>query len=328
MRYVFLPDDLTGLKLLEFHECPVIYRSIFQDEVLPLIHNRQYTQALTVLDTNIGDSQRTTLDVHTQILSLLVHGEIYRRQGRWDEAMLQIRMALNLLEFQITSVSKHNEGVAVYTEGLCHVCTQSFDKVAATFSFAQDVLTQSARFWNYEHTPQREYACQNVVQFMEQLHQAHRQVEPGVPAVFMPLYELQHGRMTRVDVLCLQVFQHALRIEHLPTAASSIIPLNLEGTFLSALNWTSTYIAVRLTGGAEPITLGNPGDVMVMEIPPDDVVLGKAQELTGEQSNSAFLDTFSTTHDGRIVYDAQMLRLPGCDWRVIPHLLIRREELL
>ena len=327
MRYVYLPDNLTAVQLLDFRQCPAYHQQALEDIATDQVLLGNFPEALTALDLLIGDATQVQVDANTRALALVLKAEVFRRQGRWYEAVVHVHYALNIMEFQFTTVEKYNQGIAVYTEGLCHLCMQSQAAMTETFNYAQPLLHQAEEHWHFAKEYEREYACNDLLLFMQQLQNAAKLVAVGTPAVFMPVYEIRNGVFIRSDAIALDPSQYSLRLDVTSTPTSDVIMLNPEVVSLVTLSLTATYVGLRSTEQGEADQLEAPGDLTIVEILPQDNhgytdgIPEKVHKLSRELG-------FTKTCDGRIIYNAQIVRLPGSAWLVSPHLLIRKEALL
>ncbi|NBD35247.1 MAG: hypothetical protein GVY30_04520, partial [Chloroflexi bacterium] len=189
MRFICLPEALTLSTLLALEGIPADFRDPLATDVQRAVAAGQLEKALTIAERVFS----TAWMAHRREIAALaraLQADVLWRLQRPEEALEQICWALNSIELSVTQVARYNEAMIVYFEGVIHYALRSEEKVRQTFAHTHTLLTESERFWGFQHRSERMQACQAVSHWMSSLTSLLSQLPVDEFTIIVPLYEL------------------------------------------------------------------------------------------------------------------------------------------
>jgi hypothetical protein len=319
MRWIFLPEELTLLHLLDMHGVRLYLRDILS-KIPVQLRTAQFESALELSERAYTLAYRTS-DPEAQATSLLFRAGVCRRLGRWEDALDAIRHALRYLELRVSPSARYNEAVAVYMEGVLHCVLRADDKVAETFAYAHQGLSESRRHWGFEQNATRVGMCRDVIRWMSGLLEILEDDRDCEVTAILPVYEFVNGTWVRTDITSIHPYQVAIPAQvmgrYLP---SNYIPVQLDTLSFLPLHPSAVYIAVRIPADAQMLSQGRRGDLLIVET----VVPKPLREELGLTSDKPFV----RRSDGRVEFRPTIREGQQSEQRLvgIPRILIREEE--
>jgi len=318
MFWVSVPWELTPVHLLELCDVAPLLRDQFR-HCAELIAGRDLASAETVVGrlAQVTSAQR---DRHAGALALLLRAELFRRQSRWEDALDAVRRALHWLEGRVSPAARYNEGIAVYLEGIVHYVLGAEEKVVATFAYAQQVLSESERYWSFGSVDGRAADCRNVISWLRRLMELRTTDVSDELALVMPCYELVNRAVVRTDAVLIRPYDITIPTEVLAEfIPSDVQPIQIDTVTIFHPHLRAQYAAVRITKDGP--AFGRSGDLLVVEIVAGAPTSGELVLTT---------DTpFVRRADGRVEFYASSehsgvgTRLTGPGLIGIPRVLIR-----
>jgi hypothetical protein len=325
MRWISLPYELAPPYLLDVRESPAAVRALFAQAGLQL-DAASSEAALDTAREAYGLAKRH-LDRHSQSLALLFRAEAFRRMLHWEDSLEAIRGALHWLELSASPVGRHNEAVAAYLEGVVHWTLHADEKVNQTFVYAQELFTDSARYWDYEHDEGRAGDCRDLIRWMSRILEAHRSREFGEAMVIVPVYELISHTRIRTGAFALPALETMIPADAAAWCLpGNYLPIDLEAFFVPSLSPHATYIAICVSQEGQWLEEAHVGDLLIVEVTGSSPYQGELT-LTSDRS-------FLRRGDGRVEFRPAP-EAPGHGSGSahrgivgIPRILIGREETL
>ena len=315
MRFVCLPEALTLAALLALEDLPVEFRDPMETDVQHAVAEGCLEDALSIIERIFS----TAWQAHQReaaALARALQADVLWRLQRPEEALDQIRWALNSIELSVTQVARYNEAMIVYFEGVIHYALRSEEKVRQTFALTHALLERSERFWGFQHRSERVQACQNVSHWMSSLTSLLSQLPVDEFTVIAPLYELINQVVVLTGAYPIFPFHlnlpgEALR-RHLPP---TLIPLEIGPLSFLQLQPAMHYLVLKIPSDGYLLPESRGGDILLLQ--------ATSQAAPAEGVRLSEEQPFTRRSDGRVVFRPR--RQPE-GFVGIPQALIREQQ--
>ena len=315
MRFICLPEALTLSTLLALEDIPAEFRDPLETDVQRAVAEGRLEEALTIAERIFT----TAWSAHRREVAALaraLQADVLWRLQRPEEAIEQIRWALNSIELSVTQVARYNEAMIVYFEGVIHYALRSEEKVRQTFARTHELLMENERFWGFQHRSERVRACQAVARWMSSLTSLLSQLPVDEFTVIAPLYELINQVVVLTGAYPIYPFHLTLPGEalrrHLPP---TLIPLDIGPLSFLQLHPGMHYLALKIPSDGYLLPESRAEDILLLQV--------TSQASPAEGVSLSEEQPFTRRSDGRVVFRPR--RQPE-GFVGIPQALIREQQ--
>ncbi len=294
MRFVCLPEALTLATLLALEDIPAEFRDPLETDVRRAVAKGRLEDALAIAE-RIFSTAWMAHHREAAALARALQADVLWRLQRPEEALEQIRWALNSIELSVTQVARYNEAMIVYFEGVIHYALRSEEQVRQTFAHTHTLLTDNERFWGFQHQTDRVLACRAVAHWMSSLTVLLSQLPGDEFTVIAPLYEFVNQVVVLTGAYPIFPFHLTLPGEvlrrYLPP---TLIPLEIGPLSFLQLHPGMHYLALTIPSEGYLLPESRDGDILLIQVtsqasPAEGVSLSKEQPFTRRS-------------DGRVVF--------------------------
>lgn len=315
MRWVSIPDELAVPHLLELREATAPLIHTLHGEVSAKLLAGDWPAALELVERAFALAW-SGHDRYAAALMLLYKAELFSQRQRWEEALEQSTTALDWLRLQISEVARYNEAVAAYQQGLLHYTLRADEKATRLLLNAQELFLAGERYWGLRGDAERVGECRDVQRWISRLLELQVPTEAMVPALIVPLYELENRTFIRAWAIAVAPLCEVDPAGLQPVAGSALIPLTAGPAFLLQLLPGVRYAAFWAHDAPDLVSESQPGDILLVEM--------EAAGTAGTGGRQGRGGAFVRRPDGRIAFHLQRPATPRLAG--IPRALLRGRE--